>query len=284
MLDAHELVRQRTGEALKQLRQALGISQDELGSRISASRSLIAQFETGRLAMSDERFEEIVEVLLGELRVQLPERPAAIAYAATVLALSLKPDRSPEEADHLAGGLFAFQETMRAIRRLTAQWARDIFHVAPDTISPLTGLCLLYPAVEIPLLLNFVSWKPGDRRREATMMALDSHLFFAMFLAHTVTASVTGGPPLIPGLIVEGIAKGDDAGTRSDRLVIMRGICSETIRGVPPRNVELFRTFLGDLVERLDGALPTGEHEIQRLDQWRQTRLSRTDGEPRHTP
>ncbi len=255
MLDepANDLINQRTGAALKELRRALGITQQQLAERVSASRSLIAQFETGRLPLSDDRFRDIAKALLAAMGEEPADRPSpSVQYAARVISAAA---RGIEEDDERYDAVFliGYDETIKAYKRLAAQWTVGDGVVSPDVVAPLAGFCLAYPDVEVGVIVNLMGVGGRDRRTEAINVAVASHLLYAVFLAHVVLSAFPGGSKIIPARFSEVVRQLPEPGRRETLLRLVRGVADETVLGVPEGTGPAFSLFVTGLVNTVQG-------------------------------
>ncbi|MBI2781024.1 MAG: helix-turn-helix transcriptional regulator [Chloroflexi bacterium] len=249
------------GPALAELRRALGISQSQLATKVYCDRSLIAQIETGRVRISEDRYRDIAAVLLAEAdRRPANEFASNVAMASLVMATALRADRSLEDERHVAQMMVVHEESLGAIQRLALRWSKGDTSIAPEFTAPLVGLSLLHPDVEVDLLVSMMRWW---RAQEPTAVEYlgDSHLLYAMYLANSVLASISGGAATIRELAQASIIS-RAANPPLERLAVLRGLADHTVDGVLPSNVGHYRQFLENLERGLVGTLPAGTEVV----------------------
>jgi transcriptional regulator with XRE-family HTH domain len=237
----------RVGRALAELRKSLGLTQAELASRVYCDRSLIAQIETGRQRLSEDRYHEIAGALLTEARNKPPSTFAAnVAMATAVIAYAIREDRTVEEERYLSKAMVAHEETLAAIKRLEPRWSEGDYSVAPEFTSPIVGLVLLYSDIEVDLLVACMHWW---RPEEPTPIQLvgDSQLLYALFLANAVLASMSGESGTIRDMIEESIASRIKNEAPVDRLDVLAGIADEAVSRTEDSNREHYRSFIAAL-------------------------------------
>ncbi len=143
------------GRAMRQLREALGMTQEDLAVQMNASRSFIAQVETGRMALPADRFPELAEAVMSRLGQIGRLRPDPAVVIALRILVS---DQAKEHAfDQELRGLVVLRETARIIGQMT----EDVVRVAltgrettlPYIVGPLIGLTLAFPDEEVGTLV-----------------------------------------------------------------------------------------------------------------------------------
>lgn len=159
------------GRALRDLREGLGMTQDELARALNASRSFVAQVETGRMGMPHDRFPDLARVVidrLGQIGRLSPD--SATLAAARVLATD---PRRGDAFDAPLRALVVMRETTRIIGAMT----QDLVEVAtsdtettlPYVVGPLIGLTLAFPDEQIGMLIQVLGMPEADESpRQAT--------------------------------------------------------------------------------------------------------------------
>jgi len=206
-------VTRQLGTILKELREAIGLKQTELAAEINASRSFIAQLETGRMPLPADRFSEIVSALLkhiGEIRVTEIDATLLIALRRLKRAIGSIEDIPQEHAKHEA--FVAYYETSRIMTRLLEMLASGD-KLQPAAISvPLVGLLLLFPDMETSLLINLLSPVPYPKDTDKLRFEIfvNDYIIRALFSANQILEFMTDRPNIIVELAQEALSSDEE--------------------------------------------------------------------------
>jgi transcriptional regulator with XRE-family HTH domain len=144
------------GETLKELREALGLSQEELAKEINTSRSFFAQIETGRTKLPKDRFGELVAVFMKHIkRVGFVDVDPSLLFAIKRLEIAVSGGDIGDKTRN--DSFMAFYETRVVMTRILESLVKGEELHPPLVIAPLTGLLLLYPDLETSLLIHLLA-------------------------------------------------------------------------------------------------------------------------------
>lgn len=230
------------GLALKELRHAIGLKQEDLAAQINMSRSYIAQIETGRLDLTTDRFGEIVAVLLRHFGEIPPIRvDVTLIWALRRLKYSVSEEfvESVEElAEH--NRLIVYVETLRILHRLTDMLTGDQVMNTGAVLTPLVGLLLLFPDLETNLLLVLIGSDRAVTGQQYDHM-VNHYLVFALYLANEALELTSGRQNEIVAIVHEVFSQHEQAvdmaqSLRKLRKVIEGGVLAPFIDLLLARN------------------------------------------------
>lgn len=205
-------VSRQLGALLGELRKAIGLKQEELATKINASRSFIAQVETGRMNLPASRIREITDALLeyiGEIRITEVDPTLVIALKRLKRAVSSVEDIPEEHAKHDA--FIAFYETVRIFTRLFEMLISGDKH--PTAISvPLIGLLLLFPEAETHLLIHLLGPIPYQDNTDKLRFEIfvNDYIVRALCSANQMLEYMTDQPSIIVGLARESLTSDEN--------------------------------------------------------------------------
>lgn len=120
-------------------------------------------------------------------------------------------------------------------------------------LAAVAGGCLLYPQIEIAIVLDLLAKTSNDTRTEAIQVGVDSHLLYAIFLAHTLLLGLAPDMVISPEGVAEAIRQRPDARQKLIRLRLALGAADLTLADVPETYREAFKDFLAGVIAAASG-------------------------------
>jgi transcriptional regulator with XRE-family HTH domain len=178
------------GRLIAEIRAVLHITQQQLADAVLVSRETIAQIETGKARLSEERLAELTAGLVSHVEAMGDARISPVLIFSLKSLLAALGGAVGE--DQTGAIVFVAQETNEVFPRISASLMTGDFSPI-DVLAPLIGLLLLYPDLETSLLLyHMTRCDPGERSEVFTQ-----RLFLrALYVADGILQSLGGEPSI----------------------------------------------------------------------------------------